>query len=72
MSSGGVQIPPMSSGGTSGRIQSPPGLPLTDPPRVTGAYGFQLMILFLVLLQEAVLSIIRFQHRHLHLQRMQE
>ena len=38
-SSGGVQIPPMSSGGTSGRTQSPPGLPLTDPPRVIGAYG---------------------------------
>ena len=30
----GVQ--PSSSGG---RIQSPPGLPLSDPPRVTGAYG---------------------------------
>ena len=28
---------PSSSSG--GRIQSPPGLPLTDPPRVTGAYG---------------------------------
>ena len=23
----------------SGGIQTPPGLPLTDPPRVTGAYG---------------------------------
>ena len=28
---------PSSSSG--GRIQSPPGLPLTDPPRVTGSYG---------------------------------
>ena len=28
--------PPSSSGGT---ISSPPGLPLSDPPRVTGAYG---------------------------------
>ena len=31
--SGGVQMPPMSSGGDVGRV------PLTDPPRVTGAYG---------------------------------
>ena len=29
----------MSSGGDVGRVPSPPGLPLTDPPRVTGAYG---------------------------------
>ena len=29
-------FPPSSSGGS---IPSPPGLPLTDPPRVTGAYG---------------------------------
>ena len=28
---------PSSSSG--GRVQTPPGLPLTDPPRVTGAYG---------------------------------
>ena len=29
-------LPPSSSGGS---ITSPPGLPLSDPPRVTGAYG---------------------------------
>ena len=28
--------PPLSVGGS---IPSPPGLPLSDPPRVTGAYG---------------------------------
>ena len=28
-----------SSGGDLGRAPSPPGLPLSDPPRVTGAYG---------------------------------
>ena len=39
LSSGGIQIPPMSSGGDLGRVPSPPGLPLSDPPRVTGAYG---------------------------------
>ena len=37
--SGGIQIPPMSSGGDLGRVPSPPELPLSDPPRVTGAYG---------------------------------
>ena len=36
---------PSSSSG--GRIQSPPGLPSSDPPRVTGAFGVQLMILIL-------------------------
>ena len=29
-------VPPLGSGG---RIPTPPGLPLSDPPRVTGAYG---------------------------------
>ena len=33
-------IPPLSSEVNSGgRVQTPPGLPLSDPPRVTGAYG---------------------------------
>ena len=33
---GSAGVPPSSSGG---RIPTPPGLPLSDPPRVTGAYG---------------------------------
>ena len=39
LSSGGGQMPSMSSGGNLGSVPSPPGLPLIDPPRVTGAYG---------------------------------
>ena len=50
-----------------GRLPLPPGLPLTDPPRVTGAYGVNGVPAYDPDFGFAVRLIVRSQHHRLHL-----